>query len=495
MIFGPTAGDTSVSQTQQLFNQGVQLFQQRRFEEAAAVFQQALKREPRNVQIKMQLANACRDAGQLARALGYYRDLLRVAPQDLSVQNNLGVTLTRLGQYAEAVRVLERAVRMNASVPELYLNLGVAQHELDLFGAAEQSYRQALRLRPVNPLAQKNLATLLRDQGRVADSITEFRTLVANYPDYPDAHFGLAFSLLLSGDFSAGWQAYEWRWHSSNSPQSLPQFDKPRWEGQDITGKTLLLYGEQGAGDAIQFVRYVPMLAAKGVRVVVQCQDSLVRLFASVDGVVQVVPTGDEVVFDYHYPLMSLPGLMGSDLHSLPSKTPYLKAADASVLCQMDQNAFPVDRFKVGVVWEGSGMHINNRRRSCSRDLLLSLATLPSVLLYNLQKLTNTPQAPLPQGVEWRDYTELLDDFSDTAALIERLDLVVTVDTAVAHLAGALGRPVWVLLPYAPDWRWLLDRDDSPWYPSMRLFRQASPGDWAGVIAQVKAALLRHTSD
>ena len=473
---------------QMLFDHGRQLFQQGRFEESVTQLAQALRLSPSSTPIKTHLANACREAGQTEQALRYYDEVLKTEPRNVAVLNNKGISLIRLGRHADAAAALGKAARIDPRVPELHLNLGVALHEQDRLKQAEESYRRALALRPDTPLAQKNLATLLRDRGQVDASIGEFLRLLERHPDYADAHFGLAFSLLLQGDFSAGWPEYEWRWQSSNSPEAMRRFDKPRWEGQDIAGRTVLAYSEQGIGDAIQFVRHVPLMAALGARVILQCPASLTNLLATVEGVAEVVATDREVAgYDYHCALMSLPGVFGTRPDTIPAHIPYLFVPPTAFVSGPD--AFPADRRKVGIVWAGSATHINNRRRSCPREAVLPLARLPGIALYSLQKSDGAAAEPWPEGSGVIDLTDRLGDFADTAALIERLDLVLTVDTAVAHLAGALGKPVWVMLPQAPDWRWLLGRDDSPWYPTMRLFRQQAPGDWDGVMARVRAAL------
>ena len=308
-------------------------------------------------------------------------------------------------------------------------------------------------------------------------------------PDSPEAHWDLAVTRLLQGDFTSGFAEYEWRWRRTDFPPR--QFTAPLWRGENPAGRTLLVHAEQGAGDAIQFVRFASSVAALGARVVLECPRTLVALFASVAGVQHVIAKGDPLPeFDWHVPLLSLPHRLGATLDSLATRVPYLSPpADRRVplppTCGNHAAAL-----RVGLAWRGHPQHRNDGRRSLSLAALEPLFTAPDLAFYSLQVAPTagfSEEAPRQKALI--NLENLIHDFSDTAALIAQLDLVITVDTSVAHLAGALARPVWVLLPFAPDWRWLLNRDDSPWYPTVRLFRQPAPGDWTSVVQNVRAAL------
>jgi hypothetical protein len=300
-------------------------------------------------------------------------------------------------------------------------------------------------------------------------------------PDHSDAHWNRALLHLLLGEFDRGWLEYEWRW--LKFPEVRRYFAKPLWDGFDISGKTILLHAEQGFGDTIQFVRFAPLVAARGATVNLECQPELEGLFQHVPGVARTVSRGDPLPpFDIHCPLMSLPRALGIDITNVPNQVPYLQV-DQNLLHKWERKLKEYEGCqKVGLVWGGAKTHPRDAERSIPLDALAALNRLHGVRLFSLQK-DIARQASAATG--WIDFTAELHDFAETAALTANLDLVIGVDTAVVHLAGALGKPAWTLLPHSPDWRWLLGRDDSPWYPTMRLFRQAVPGDWSGVIGRV----------
>src|SRR2546426_786091 len=378
--------------------------------------------------------------------------------------------------------------------------LAVAAHHHDMGEAyrltgkledAIASYRLALALKPDYAEAHKNLGIALWDHGKLAEAIACFRQALALKPDYVHAHAGLGLALLRAGDLSHGFTEYEWRWRVKEFEQQcagliLPQ---PFWDGSELNGRTILLYAEQGLGTTIQFIRYAPLVARRGGRVIVACQPELVRLLASVDGTAQVVSERASLPdFDLHAPLLSLPRIIGTTLETIPSQCPYLSPPESS---SVKVEATPDVKLKVGIVWAGLPIHRNDRNRSCPLSYFLELAELPGVAVYSLQKQPRaTGLGEVTPGMAVNNLSDQIGDWADTAAAICQLDLVLTVDTGVAHLAGALGRPVWVLLPHVGvDWRWMDGREDSPWYPSMKLFRQKVPGDWPSVFARVSGEL------
>ena len=309
-------------------------------------------------------------------------------------------------------------------------------------------------------------------------------------PDDADAHLNLAYSWFFRGDFQAAWPEYEWRWKRRGF--SRPAFGQPLWDGSNLNGQTILLFAEQGLGDTLQFIRYVPFVRRLGARVLVQCQGPLLRLLATCWGINRLVREGDSLPpFDVQIPLLSLPRIFRSTLATIPANIPYLCAdPDSSVHWRSQLSS--LKGFKVGIAWQGNPEHQRDRRRSVGLLTFEPLARVPGVRLVSLQKGPGSEQLrDIEDRLSVLDVADRLGDFADTAALLSNLDLVITVDTAVAHLAGALGIPVWVVLPLDPDWRWLLDRQDSPWYPSMRLFRQTAWGDWTGVFERVTEALRR----
>ena len=295
----------------------------------------------------------------------------------------------------------------------------------------------------------------------------------------------------MQGDFPEGWMEYEWRWKCKDFPSQRQSFGQPQWGGDSLQGRTLLLHAEQGLGDAVQFIRYLPLAAQRGGRIILGCRPELQRLLQTAAPDLQVLAGGQFLPpFDVHCPLLGLPRLFATDLTNIPRNVPYLHADSADAAIWRDRLADPSSSLKVGLVWAGSPANKNDRNRSLKLASLAPLANVPGVRFLSLQKGAAATEAKTPpEAMELIDVADELKDFADTAALIAVLDLVIAVDTAVVHLAGAMGKPVWVLLPFVPDWRWMLERTDSPWYPTMRLFRQTQLAEWEPVIAEVRARL------
>jgi len=369
--------------------------------------------------------------------------------------------------------------------------LGVIAAQKGLNGAAVDLIRQAIALIPTSPGAHYNLAKALTGNNQLTEAIAAYRQTIALKPGYAEAHHNLSLLLLLLGDMAQGWKEYEWRSLCNNMAVPRRNIVQRQWDGSPLANRTILLHPEQGFGDTIQFIRYAPLVAQRGGRVLVGCAPELRRLLQNMPGVGRCLDSGLMLPpFDVHCPLLSLPLAFGTTLETIPHGVPYLQADAAGVEHWRNKLALDPAGFKVGLVWAGRPTHKNERNRSLPLAALAPLAQVPGVRFYSLQKGEAAQQARTPpQGLALIDHTADLHDFADTAALIANLDLVIAVDTAVVHLAGALGKPVWTLLPFLPDWRWLLNRTDTPWYPSMRLFRQGAPGDWSGVIQQVTQAL------
>lgn len=445
-----------------------------------------------NEQAKALLAEAARahQQGDLPKAVDGYGKLLAVTPDNADAWNNLGVALRAMKRTQAAVACYHRSLAIRPDHAPTYSNLGNALRELGEVDESIDAHRKGISLAPDNPDAIYNLGLAYRDRGQNADAIECFDKTLAAKPDYVDCLWDRALSQLLLGDFDSGFAQYEWRWHLSYNPPR--GFAQALWDGNDLTGKTILLHHEQGYGDSLQFIRFVPAVKAKGGTVVVECQPELARLFETVDGVDTVIPAGQPLPrFDVYAPFLSLGTILGVNAETIPTKTPYLSVPDgvSPAIAQQVANAGRTAT-TVGIVWGGKPTHRNDFNRSCSFQHFLGLSEMPSTRIISLQKgpkLQEMGEQACPALVA--DLGSRMGDFADTAAVIKELDLVITVDTAVAHLAGALGKDVWVLIPYAPDWRWMIDRPDSPWYPTMRLFRQSAPGDWEGVFDRVKAAL------
>lgn len=439
----------------------------------------------------LQLALQHHQAGRLQEAEALYRQILQAQPNHPGAHHLLGMIAYQVGKHDIAVEYVKRAIALNPAVAEFHNNLGTVYLDTDRIEAARPHLATALQLQPDYVEARYNMGNLLRNEGKFEEAVAQYRQALKLKPDYAGAHWNLSLVLLLTGHFAEGWQEHEWRWEAEVGKPWKRNFPQPLWDGADISGRTILLHAEQGFGDALQFVRYVPLVAKRGARVVLECQPELKALFKSVKGVKVLVAKGEPLpAFDVHAPLLSLPGIFGTTLETVPAPVSYLAANPklaAAWRARMDGGR---DTFKVGLAWAGNPVQGNNRNRSASLSLFAPLGKVEGVTFYSLQKGEAAQQTLTPpKGMAVIDLTAELKDFADTAALISNLDLVVTVDTAVAHLAGAMGKPGWTLLTFSPDWRWLLERGDCPWYPTMRLFRQERPGDWPGVVARAAEAL------
>jgi hypothetical protein len=347
-------------------------------------------------------------------------------------------------------------------------------------------------LQPYDTDALVNRGVTLHDLKRFDEALASHNRAIALRPDHADAHFFGGLSRLLAGDFGRGWIEYEWRRKGASTGPSRRDFAQPLWlGGAEIAHKTVLLHSEQGFGDTIQFCRYAPLVAARGARVILEVEEPLRGLLTGLAGTARVVAKGERLLdFDLRCPLLSLPLAFGTQLETIPSAGPYLRAPDQALVKWGAR--LPIKRRpRIGIAWAGNAKHIRDRERSIDLRGLLPLMDADATFVSLQKEVRAADMETLKQSADIIHFGHELESFSDTAALISHLDLVISVDTAIAHLAGALGRPVWILLNYVPDWRWLLDRDDSPWYPSARLFRQSETREWNSVIARVGDALLK----
>lgn len=409
---------------------------------------------------------------------------------DIESCYNLGVQLKETGDLAGAERCFSRIVDLDPGLPDPQHSLGVVLQLQDRPKEAIEHYRAAINTDPCFVKAHYNLANALLQCARYQEATASALTVIQYDPDHADAHWLLGMLSLQRGDFLNGWKEYEWRWKAKNFKTTIPDLGRPLWDGSPLNGRSLLIHMEQGRGDMIQFVRFASKVAAAGGKIIVCAVQELVPLLRSVEGVSQVVlQSGPLPDFDLHVPVLSLPFLLGTTLETIPCKVPYFWPDQNKI--ENWRQSLPFDgRLRVGLAWQGSVIHRDDRNRSCALARLQVLGNLTGVDFYSLQIGDGAGQlASLSGPMKIIDFTGRISDFSDTAAIILNLDLVISVDTAVAHLAGALGKPVWILLPFVPDWRWLLGREDSPWYPSMRLFRQESPDDWSSVINSVSQEL------
>lgn len=434
--------------------------------------------------------------GQAHRALGAGGEAIACYERALSINPNFGPAHGNIaqvlvqGDLAVAVDYYRRLV---AALPQNALaraNFGYMVERTGATEAAVEIYRQALALEPNQPVVLGNLGVALADLGRIDAAIGCYRQALTLDPDNADAHNGLGLALLLKGDYAAAWPHHEHR------PRDwVGQFAIPRWKGEPIAGQRILLHAEQGMGDTLQFVRYVPMVAARGGRVVLATVPALAPLFDGMPGVEELVtgtrPPGD---LAWHCPLMSLPLAFGTTRDTIPGPWPYLRAP-ADRLAPWRDRVGGDGVVKVGLVWKGQPKLRRDRDRSLPAAKLAPLAGIAGVRYYALQKTADgSGFADLPAALGATDLADGFSDYAETAAALMALDLVVTVDTSVAHLAGALGRPVWLLISKVPDWRWGEQGSDSPWYPSVRLFRQTVAGVWDDVVADVAHALVERIS-
>jgi tetratricopeptide (TPR) repeat protein/glycosyltransferase involved in cell wall biosynthesis len=423
---------------------------------------------------------------QLETASAIYFQVLQQDPHQLDALHLLGVIAHQKRQFEQAIAYYERVLAIAPYFAEAHANFSATLREQGHFTEAIAHCQQALALNPNFSNAHISLGLIYRQQGQVDQAIAAYNRALEANPDDIETHWNRALAWLLAGDFQQGFAEYEWRWRR---PHRQPRpFAQPLWDGSDLQGQTILLHAEQGFGDTIQFIRYAALVEERGGQVIVECQAPLLQLLSTVAGIDQLVAQETPLpAFDVHTPLLSLPRLFGTTVDTVPASVPYLFPPAQSTV----KLTAPASHLKVGLVWSGSRTNQNNHHRSCAPHYFQPLLLMPGVRFYSLQK--DTSVAELAQlradGAIVEDLSQQLQDFADTAAAIAELDLVITVDTSVAHLAGAMGKPVWVLLTFAPDWRWMIEREDSPWYPTMRLFRQQQSGDWAAVITRVQEAL------
>jgi tetratricopeptide (TPR) repeat protein len=494
---------------------------QGQFEAAIQHYQKALSLRPDFVEARYNLGNTFKEVNQWPEAAFHARKAIELDPALAEAYYVLGIALYEQGNLDEAILNWDQALQIKEGFTVVYYNLGIAYYKKDQLDQAQDYCLKAVELNPELAEAHYNLGLVYFQKGEHKEAIRSwqrtlqidsgyldaynnmgsafqenhdlpralkcFQKAIEIEPEFQEAHWNHALCLLLSGDFEQGWKEYQWRFRipTLNLNRKFPQ---PTWAGEPLSGKRLLIYSEQGYGDTFQFIRYLPLVVQRVGKVILECPKDLLSILCTLEGIEQLVAYQDPLPdFDVQCPLLNLPDIFKTQLATIPNRIPYLAPDPILVRKWKDRLDHGPGGLKVGLVWAGRPTHRNNKRRSMRLENLLPLFHIPDVIFFSLQKGEAVDQIPqLPGNVPVIDLSQDLTDFSETAALIENLDLVLSVDTAVAHLAGALGKPVWTLLPYAPDWRWLLDCEDSPWYPTMRLFRQPTPGDWDSVIKNVK---------
>lgn len=474
---------------------GIAFRQRGRLAEAAAMIGKAADLAPLQASFAANLAAVLIDLGRTEDALAAYRRAAAVAPGHAGAQAGIGLALHRLGRFDEALAALDAALAIDADHAEALSTKGTVLCRLQRLEEAGEASGRAMALRPGDAGIANNHGNVLRAAGRHDEAIAAFRAAIRRRPAFAEAHRNLALALLQAGDHAEGWREYEWRWRLPEAAARRRGDPARLWDGGDPAGKRLLLFAEQGAGDTIQFARYAPLLAGRGASVTLAVPGRLRRLMGTL---ADVAVTADDLPppeYDFQAHLLDLPGRLGTSRGTIPARTPYL-GAEPELIRHWAAKLAERPGLRVGIVWQGNAAFVGDHARSLPLALLAPLAEVPGVRLISLQKGPGEAQLDaLPSGMAVErlgpDYGTGPDDFIDTAAAMMGLDVVVTSDTSVAHLAGALDRPGMVLVSQAADWRWLHGGEGSPWYPSLRVVRQKTRGDWPGVIAAVAGELSR----
>ena len=479
--------DTQPKDADTLMHIGLLHLQAEELNDAEAAMRKVVELKPDEALAYSSLGNVLKRLKRFEESIACHERAVSLMPLSAEARSNLASAYLSWGKIELAIDEYRMAVEIQPDMPELHFNLGTALQKGEHFADSCACFRYALKLDPDHVHAMMNLGTSLKALGRLEEAIACLRRATEIAPFFADAHWNLALTLLLSGDYINGWKEYEWRIEIPDIP--VRKFHQPVWDGSVLPDKTLLIHAEQGMGDVIQFVRYTALAQKRVGRIILDCHEPLARLLSDMNGVDQVVSTGSMLpLFDVHIPLLSLPGVLGATPDNIPNDMPYLKADEG--LIDIWRKKISTEKYRVGLVWAGNPRHEDDHNRSIKLSAFTSLLKIPQVTFYSLQKERPVTQSmDVTEGIDLIDTGTKLSDFADTAALIAHLHLIISVDTAVAHLAGAMGKPVWLLLPFAPDWRWMLERVDTPWYPSMRIFRQSRPGDWDGVLDAVEQAL------
>jgi tetratricopeptide (TPR) repeat protein len=462
----------------------------RRHAEAVASYNQVIALQPDHSRAYNNRGVALRDLGQDALAVESFERAIALRPGDPQPLNNLGLALKHLRQYRAAIDCHDRGLAIDPGYAIGWYNRGLALREIGDPAAALASHDRAIAINPQAGEFHCDRGLALQDLGQMDAAIASFDTCIGLLPDYPDAHWNKSLALLATGDFGRGWPLYEWRWRNAKTGLRPAHFAQPLWLGEaPLVGKSILLHCEQGLGDAIQFFRYAALVRALGAHVCIVAPTALFELFKAAANDVEVIRTGSDLSgFDYHCPLLSLPLALKTTLATIPHQQSYLRS-DPTKVALWSERLGPARRPRIGLVWRGNASHNHDHFRSVPLAALLPY--LPEGVDYvSLQKeLRDGDQETLNANPGLKHFGALIQDFSDTAALCQLMDQVISVDTSVAHLSGALGRPTHVLLPPSPDWRWLQNRADSPWYASVTLHRQARGQGWEPTLRQLGARL------
>lgn len=477
-------------------NLGMILKEKGNYDEAISCFQKAISLKPDYAEAHNNLGTVYRIKEDLDSAIDQYEKTLKIRPDYVEAHSNLGNALRDKGRFESSKAHFEQALSLNPEHAESHSNLGNALKDEGRIEEAIARYKKAIEINPNFAVAYFNIGSVYQEIGKFAEAIEYYDKAIAIESNYADAHWNRALVLLTLGDFENGWRQYEWRW-KKKSPGIHPYHKKPLWDGSDFKGKVVFLHCEQGLGDALQFIRYAPMVKERGGEVWLGCPPALSRAFKAITAIDRIFDKPEELpdTYDFQVPLMSLPMIFGTTLETVPCSIPYLRPYPKDVAVWKERLR-EYTGLKVGLVWAGNprkdqpGAHAVDRRRSMRLEQFAPLADIPGINWFSLQKGEPAEQAKNPPaGMNLIDFMDQANDFADTAAFMENLDLIISVDTSVVHMAGAIGKPVWMLSRFDGCWRWLTEREDSPWYPTLRIFRQPSPGAWDPVVQKVCCSL------
>ncbi len=458
-----------------------------RLAEAEAIYLQVLQADPGNAQAWQLMGIIAHQAGKNELSLEWLDKALAIVPDHAEALSNRGLALHDLGRPAEAIESYRKALAIRPGFAEALHNLGNTLLQLGRYEEALASYDGAVQIAPVYADALCNRGNVLQKLKRYSEALASYERSIAANPMHAYAHWNYGLCCLVTGDFARGWQEIEWRWENHEFAKFKRPFTQPLWQGgESLGGKTILLHAEQGLGDTLQFCRYAPMVAARGATVLLEVQGALKPLLEGLEGVSRLFAQGEELpAFDYHCPLLSLPRAFGTRVDSIPAAIPYVRADEALVQAWQARLG-PRRGARIGIAWSATTATDYGIARSLALSRFVQLIP-DGAQCVSLQKdLTQEERAIIEARPDIEHFGT---GFADTAALVALVDIVVSVDTSIGHLTGAMGKPVWIVMPYVGDWRWMVDREDSPWYPSARIFRQPAPGDWASVLDRVKSEL------
>jgi tetratricopeptide (TPR) repeat protein len=459
-------------------------------DEALKNYDKAIAIKPDYAETLNNYGAALKSLGQFNNAVNAFKRAIEIAPKYAQAHNNLGVTLNSINQPYEAIESYDRAIALNPDYAEAFYNKGNTLKDIGKLNDALESYDRAIALQSDHFDAYNNRGRILKELNQFDKALESYDRAIALKPDYAEALLNKSIVQLLLGNFKEGWENYEWRWSGSSLKGDKRNFNQPLWTGnKPIQGKTILVYGEQGLGDIIQFSRYIPLLHQLGSKIIFEVPESLLSIMKCLDKYCTLITTGKPLPdFDTYTPLMSLPLAFKTEISSIPSASSYLQI-DEAIKNNWTRKLGPRKRMRIGLAWAGNSINENDKRRSINFELFRTLFNLP-LDFYSLQKECLESDKIIMNSISnFYNHQKDLYDFSDTAALIHHLDLVISVDTSVAHLAGALGKNVWILIPFSPDFRWMTKRSDSPWYPNATLFRQPQIYNWKNLIEEIKTLL------